>query len=213
MNDEHAADVQRKQKEQLRLEMKKVLEAMSPAEIIRRSNLACASVLGMEVFRSAKTVMVYAPLKRELDVTPIAAAWAMVGARHNRGGEPAHWTHRLCVPALDWSTRSMSPAVITDWDEDLVLNRIGLREPRSGVLRVEAATLDVVIVPGLAFDDQGRRLGRGGGFYDRFLSTLPATCITIGVGFANQIVEHVPTQPHDARVHAVVSDERIHRAP
>lgn len=200
-------------KDQLRAEMKKMLEAMSPAEISKRSNLACANVLSMDVFRSARTVMVYAPLKRELDVTPIAAAWAMVSARHNRGSDAADWTHRLCVPALDWPTKGMSPAAITDWDQDLVLNRIGLREPRADVMRVDPATLDVVIVPGLAFDAQGRRLGRGGGFYDRFLSTLPGTCITIGVGFANQIVGEVPTDAHDARVHAVVSDERVHRAP
>lgn len=198
-------------KEQLRAKMKKMLEAMSPAEISKRSNLACANVLSMDVFRSARTVMVYAPLKRELDVTPIAAAWAMVGARNNRGSDPTDWTHRLCVPALDWTTKAMSPAVITDWDDDLVLNRIGLREPRPEAMRVDPATLDVVIVPGLAFDAQGRRLGRGGGFYDRFLRTLPATCTAIGLGFADQIVSEVPTDAHDARVHAVVSDDRIHR--
>ena len=62
---------------------------------------------------------------------------------------------------------------------------------------IDPAAIDIVIVPGLAFTRDGRRLGQGGGFYDRFLAQLPADCTTIGVGFAEQLLDDLPVEPHD----------------
>lgn len=67
-------------------------------------------------------------------------------------------------------------------------------------------TIDVVIVPGTAFTVDGHRLGQGGGWYDRFLPTVRPDCFTIGVGFAPQIVAELPLEPHDVRLHAIVTD-------
>jgi 5-formyltetrahydrofolate cyclo-ligase len=67
-------------------------------------------------------------------------------------------------------------------------------------------TIDVVIVPGTAFTRDGQRLGQGGGWYDRFLRTVGADCITIGVGFSPQILDQLPTEPHDVRLDLVVTD-------
>lgn len=72
--------------------------------------------------------------------------------------------------------------------------------------RVEPASLDLVVVPGLAFAADGRRLGRGGGHYDRFLAATGAHCRWVGVGFAEQLVDDVPVARHDVRLHAVVTD-------
>lgn len=68
-------------------------------------------------------------------------------------------------------------------------------------------TIDVVIVPGTAFTRDGHRLGQGGGWYDRFLRTVRPDCVTIGVGFAPQIVAELPLEPHDVRLHAIVTDD------
>jgi 5-formyltetrahydrofolate cyclo-ligase len=70
----------------------------------------------------------------------------------------------------------------------------------------DPATLDAVIVPGLAFTTDGRRLGQGGGHFDRFLPRLPEACVTIGVCFHEQLVAELPIAVHDARVDLVVSD-------
>ena len=66
--------------------------------------------------------------------------------------------------------------------------------------------LDVVVVPGLAFTADGRRLGQGGGHYDRFLPRLRPDCITIGTCFAEQLVADLPTTDDDVRVDHVASD-------
>ena len=75
----------------------------------------------------------------------------------------------------------------------------------------DAASLDVVIVPGLAFTADGHRLGQGGGWYDRFLSGLGDRCETIGVCFAEQILSEVPVEAHDVVLDHVVSDAGIVR--
>jgi len=65
---------------------------------------------------------------------------------------------------------------------------------------------DVVIVPGTAFTARGERLGQGGGWYDRFLFWVRPDCTTIGVGFAPQIVDELPTEPHDVVLDHVVTE-------
>ena len=67
-------------------------------------------------------------------------------------------------------------------------------------------SVDVVIVPGTAFTTAGDRLGQGGGWYDRFLHGIRPDCVTIGVCFEPQLVESLPTEPHDARTHLVATD-------
>ncbi len=71
---------------------------------------------------------------------------------------------------------------------------------------VDPAALDVVVVPGLAFTLDGRRLGQGGGHYDRFLPRLRADCITIGACFAEQVIGDLPVEPHDRRVDHIATD-------
>jgi len=74
---------------------------------------------------------------------------------------------------------------------------------------VDPATLDIVVVPGLAFTVDGRRLGQGGGHYDRFLPRLRPDCVTIGACFAEQIVADLPIEDHDRRVDVVATDTEV----
>jgi len=71
---------------------------------------------------------------------------------------------------------------------------------------VDPVALDLVVVPGLAFTADGRRLGQGGGHYDRFLARLRPDCVTVGACFAEQLVTELPTEPHDRTVDAVATD-------
>jgi 5-formyltetrahydrofolate cyclo-ligase len=84
---------------------------------------------------------------------------------------------------------------------ELVPGRFGIREPK-GPTFPDPPT--IALVPGLAFDFQGRRLGRGGGYYDRFLAILPPTTRKIGVCFSFQILTDIPIEPHDQRVDTLV---------
>ena len=70
----------------------------------------------------------------------------------------------------------------------------------------EPGAIDVVVVPGTAFTADGHRLGQGGGWYDRFLSGVRPDCLKIGVGFAPQLVESLPVEPHDIPLDLVITD-------
>lgn len=75
---------------------------------------------------------------------------------------------------------------------------------------VDASWPDVIIVPGTAFTADGGRLGQGGGWYDRFLTGRRADTVLIGIGFARQLVESLPTEEHDVTLDIVVTDDAIH---
>ena len=136
-------------------------------------------------------------MSRETDTGPLAiAAWA-------RG-------MRVCAPRVNWERCTLTPIQIRSLENDVCEGARGLFEPR-GDTSVPYQELDLVVTPGLAFDSGGGRLGRGAGFYDRFLSQAGFHGIACGFGLDEQIVDEVPCEAHDVRLQLVVSDQRVCR--
>jgi 5-formyltetrahydrofolate cyclo-ligase len=182
-------------KSDLRSRMRARLASMSEQERRTASAAACARLMALEAFQQAHTVMLYMPLALEVDLTPVALRCFQTG-------------RVVCVPKVDWKRRDMRPVEIDSFDDNVMeVDEHGLRSPRDG-RPVLPTTIDLAAVPGLAFDTSGRRLGRGGGFYDRFLSTLRSTARTAGVAFDLQIVDNLPTDTHDIAVDLLVTDRR-----
>jgi len=119
---------------------------------------------------------------------PAVRAARVVMAFTALGGEPD------TAPFLAWCTSVGKTVVVPSAAPD-------------AVPPVAPQVPDVVIVPGLGFTADGRRLGQGGGWYDRFLPDVRADCATIGVGFAPQLVAEMPIESHDVRLTMVVTDE------
>src|SRR5690606_18813616 len=107
----------------------------------------------------------------------------------------------------------MTPAIVAD-PGSLPAGRFGVRAPSPQARAVPLAEIDLILVPGLAFDTEGNRLGRGAGFYDRFLATregaAPPAC---GVCFEAQLVDRIPTEPWDVPMNAVVTERRLVTLP
>jgi 5-formyltetrahydrofolate cyclo-ligase len=103
-------------------------------------------------------------------------------------------------------TRDIVPSLLVDYDAELTCGPFGIRHPKEEYIRpVGLNDIDLVIVPGLAFDKAGNRLGRGHGYYDRFLGRLPKDVPTVGLAFAFQILEDFPPlEPHDLSVTTVL---------
>ena len=138
----------------------------------------------------------YLPLPGEVDIMACLQRWLDGGGR-------------LGVPVVDWSAGTMEAGRLTGLGEAcLRTGPHGVREPAAGDA-IPLAALGVVLVPGLAFDDAGRRLGRGGGFYDRLLAELPAETRRIGVCFDEQRVDVIPVEQHDQCVDVVVTPAEI----
>lgn len=153
-------------------------------------------LLELPELASAATILAYAALPNELD--PMPAIWRL----RKRGV-------RIAYPRIE------APGVLgmhyVDHEMELVPGPFGLAQPSEHAAHAPHECIDAVIVPGVAFDVQGTRLGYGGGYYDRLLPMMRRECVRIGVAFDEQVLEHIPTEDHDECVDLVVTPARIIR--
>ena len=183
-------------KHRLRGEMKAALAAMPAEAAARLSIAACESVLALDEYARARSVMLYAPIPGEVDCRPIAVA----GWKDSKA---------VLLPRVTWSIRHMVAVPVDSLDQPLVTGRNGLREPDGEPWPIEK--IDLIVVPALAYDRHGNRLGRGGGFYDRFLSRPQLAAHTCGLAFSIQVVGNIPVHPNDYPVKVLVTDKEVLR--
>jgi 5-formyltetrahydrofolate cyclo-ligase len=116
---------------------------------------------------------------------------------------------RLAAVRADWSGRTLEPAWVEDLDAGWCTGPMGIRQPAPEAPHAERADIDLVLVPGVAFDAACRRLGRGGGFYDRLLALEDWPAPRVALAFEVQLTEQLPEEEHDRPVDAVVTEERV----
>jgi 5-formyltetrahydrofolate cyclo-ligase len=116
---------------------------------------------------------------------------------------------RIAYPRIE------APGVLgmhfVDHEMELVPGPFGLAQPSEHAPHVPHDRIDAVVIPGVAFDEQGTRLGYGGGYYDRLLPMMRPECMRIGVAFDEQVLAHIPAEEHDAFVDVLVTPTRIIR--
>lgn len=180
----------------LRTQVRARLGQMDEQQQQAGSSRACGRMTQLEAFVHSQVLMLYMPLANEVDLTPLALRCFQLGKT-------------VCVPRVDSVRMGMTPVEVTTFDDRVMeVDEHGVRVPR-GAAAISPASVDLVVVPGLAFDAHGHRLGRGAGYYDRFLARLRPGTIKIGLAFDTQIVDDVPMHEHDIPVDIVVSDRRV----
>lgn len=182
-------------KQQLRKQFKTQLCKMSAQQRSELSQIACKKLVETEEFRSADTIMAFLSLPHEIDTAPfILCAWQR--------------SKTIAVPKISWQQRHMIPVQINSLETGIATEAGGLRNPVTG-LPVPLEDIDLIVAPGIAFDNQGNRLGRGGSYYDRFFSHEKLRAIKCGFCFSEQVVENVPTFEHDKPVDMLVTDTSV----
>ncbi|MHC4994910.1 MAG: 5-formyltetrahydrofolate cyclo-ligase [Planctomycetota bacterium] len=184
-------------KEAVRSELRQRLKAMNPKAIHEQSQRAASQLAATKEFQRARALMIFLPLEHEIDACPIALrAW--------QAGKT------VTSPLVNHNQKRMLPVELCSLDEPMDVDRYGVRTPRTGeVFPIEM--IDLVIAPGLGFDRAGHRIGRGGGYYDRFLSHRDFNGVVCGLALSEQVVEAVPTDDHDARLNMLVTDREVLR--
>jgi 5-formyltetrahydrofolate cyclo-ligase len=165
----------------------------------RVGQVIASAVTGTAAFREARRIALYAAARGEPSMVPLFRAALAAGKE-------------VALPRC--SDRSDLEFYRVRGREDLTRGRYGLLEPadRPGVERVDA--LDLVLVPGLAFDLAGQRLGRGGGYYDRTLAAFTGQGgLLLGAALHFQLVARVPAGDHDRPMGAIVTEEGMHWPP
>ncbi len=181
-------------KDELRLKMRQLRLALDPRDATRLGALAAPHVLDLPELAGARSVALYAPVRGEIDTRPLHDALAARGVS--------------CVypgigPSLPLVFARAAP-------EDLVPDRLGIPSPPPHAPVVAAADIDVFVVPGLAFDLAGERLGWGRGHYDRTLAGAPRA-LRVGYAYDFQIVPAVPVHADDEHVDVVVTEAGARR--
>ncbi len=154
-----------------------------------------AKVAALPSFMTARTLLLTLPFRSEWDTAPLVLAALAAG-------------RTVAVPRVDPVARMLALHVVADVGRDIVAGFQGIPEPRPDCPAVTPATIDWVLVPGVAFDAAGRRLGYGGGYYDRLLPLFPPNTARVAGAFDLQIVEQVPAALHDLRVDTIVTERR-----
>ncbi len=182
------------QKAALRARIHEALKQMDEQSRREQSAAACQNLVRLNAFQSAKTVLVYRALPTECDPSQLASAALLCGKR-------------VAYPVCG-EGRSLRLYVPHD-EMAFVLSNYGIYEPEPARSKeVPEQEIDFIVVPGLAFDRFGGRLGRGAGYYDRLLSRT--TAFKAGFAFSEQLVESVPMEPFDVKMDCVAASKWIY---
>ena len=178
-------------KKELRKEIRARKRDIPVDELREMSRLACERLLADKRLGDASTVMMYYPLGDEVDVTPVIERL---------------WDEGKTVVLPQVTGEAEMVLRKYTGDDDLREGAFGIMEP-CGELFTDYEAIDVAIIPGMAFDRRGNRLGRGKGYYDRFLPLLPTRVYKIGVCFPFQLLDLIPMEEHDISMDTILGTD------
>jgi 5-formyltetrahydrofolate cyclo-ligase len=184
-------------KEQIRKDIAKVINGVSEKQRAERTKAIESRLFGFANFLEARIVLLYIDGDYEVRTKTIL--------------KRAYDFNKIVVlPAFDAERLKVTTLKVDHPDKDLSTGPRGVAQPNPARCKpVPLQKIDIAIIPGLAFDEKGARIGSGRGYYDRFIPDLPPTTRKVALAFEEQIVPQVPTESHDKHVDIIITDKRI----
>jgi len=195
-----AADALREAKRALRRRMLAARDATSPEFRAEASAAIGTALASRDDFAAAVTVLLTLPFGSEWNSLPLL----LVALERGK---------TVALPRVDTATRALELCRLTEPSRDVLPGYRGIPEPRPHCALIAPEAIDWVLVPGVAFDLAGRRLGYGGGYYDRLLPRLRSGVPGIAGAYEMQRVDRVPAAPHDVLVSALVTESGTFPTP
>ncbi len=194
LDPDEAAALAHAMKTELRDRMRRVRRALGDDARTARSAKIAERILGLDAWTSARVIALFVPMRTEIDVTFLEREARAAGKE-------------IAAPRMIDDGRTLE---LRAWEAGVAPVESGrmVREPPESAPLVHPGSLDLVIVPGLAFDERGARIGYGAGLYDRLLPKC-VKAKRVGVCLDFQLMAEVPETPGDERVELVVTDERV----
>lgn len=185
---------QKVNKKTLRKEILKKRKALRPYQIKEKSKKIHIRLVKSVNFKRAKTIMFYLSKGNEV----ITDSMIKTAFKQKK---------TVCAPIVTGKNKKkLQVAVFCNLENDLAVGTYGIREPKKR--HPLKGKIDLAIVPGVSFDIDGNRLGRGMAYYDNFLKTIPKT-VKIALAYENQIVTKIPSQSHDIPMTKIITEKRI----
>ena len=173
------------EKREIRSVMRKLNGSLTVSERLKASAAIFSAVERLPEFRTARTVALFSALADEPATDEVLERWSA--------------TRRIVLPRVEGASMRFYPYR----SETLAFGAFGILEPQ-GEEECPPERIDLIICPGVAFANDGRRLGRGKGYYDRYVSSPAFRAFRIGVCYAHQITDDVPVEEHDVRMDLVI---------
>ncbi|CAI2717799.1 5-formyltetrahydrofolate cyclo-ligase [Nitrospina watsonii] len=172
-------------------------QTLDPETLKEKSGCIARKVLTLQAFHRAATVLVYLSIPGEVDTDALVTAALDAGKT-------------VCVPVIDAATGELNVSHLPGWDIGFKRGPFGIREPEDRFLKwLPVEQVDLVLMPGLAYDEQGGRIGYGKGYFDRLLDRLSGSARRVGLAFDFQIYDTLPQDPSDRRVHQIITETKI----
>jgi len=182
-------------KDKIRKELKATRMKVSRSEVLEKSNQIKKRFFEINEFKQASTILFYVSYDNEVYTHDMIKKCMSIGKN-------------IVVPFSDKENRCLILSKLNNWRE-LEPGSYGILEPRKEQIKeVSVDEVDLVVVPGVGFDENGCRIGHGKGYYDDLLKKSKNT-LHIGLAFEFQIINRVPTEEHDVPVDKIVTEERI----
>ncbi len=171
--------------------------SQSPQAIKRKSDEIRQKLFENRQFSEAGTILFYLALADEVQTEKMIEDSLKLGKK-------------VAVPLIDSQNNQILISELKNPEKELAAGTLGILQPKKNFYRaLKKGELELIIVPGVAFDKRGNRLGFGKGFYDRFLKKTPGRTKSIALAFELQLVDNVPSQSHDAPVDYIITEKRI----
>jgi len=183
------------QKTTIRKEILEKRKSQDPQVSAAQSRSITGTLIGRKEFQTANRILIYLSKDGE------------VGTDHLLG-RAFELGKRVCVPVVDRGNDELRISELPGPEIDFLLGAFGVREPAEGDLNfVTPDKIDLVVVPGLAFDRRGGRIGYGKGYYDRLLSRLSSQVPRIALAFEFQVLDTVPQDVNDIQVDTIITEK------
>ncbi len=187
----------REKKQELRSEMVRKITALPQEQLAAKTKAIENRLFEFANFLESRIVLLYTPAQVEVNTMEILKRSYL-------------YNKIVVLPVFDAQNRATRLYKVDDLSKDLVTGLRGNLEPNPKRCKsVPMDCLDIAIVPALAMDEKGGRLGLGKGCYDRLIPDLPMTTRKVGLVLEAQILANVPTESHDKHVDIVITEERI----
>lgn len=190
----------REDKKLVREKLKSLRLSLSGKEVLAKSSKIQKSLFGLPEFQRANTICFYVAKGNEVQTEGMIKESMKLGKR-------------VLVPITDKKSGRLVLSKLSDYDLELAPGAFGVLEPKPTCRQIVPATqVELIIVPGVAFDIRGHRMGHGKGYYDRFLrhvSSLKTGALFIGLAYESQVLDEIPHGPTDTPVHKIVTEKRV----
>ncbi len=184
-----------KMKDRLRKSIEKKRNTLSTSDVLEKSSRIKKRIFEMDLFRDAQTILFYVSYGNEVYT-------------HDMIKESISLGKTVVVPKSVTKNNALILSRLSDWD-NLEVGAYNILEPKQeSIEQVDVESIDLIIVPGVVFDESGNRIGHGKGYYDRLLNdsqNIP----NIGLAFELQMIDNIESEKHDEKIDVIITEDRI----